>query len=210
MKVWLDYLQKNHPDYKNITIDNNNSSVLPEDGSIHYSPPTRSTLPEAETLIVERNLTQDRSQAFDSFKAPDTVSVVPNLHLAETELSQLQQDLDRFSIQNFLLSNQQEPNFEQRLSLPTFRQTPFLEFDGTCILKMIFPTLFPTGERDKNFPREQKISFDAWIWHLLHYKDGRFASHSRFRYVVFNMPMRQKARTQSLYLFSKHLNKDMS
>ncbi len=148
--------KKNHPGYKNITIDSNNLLALPEDGSIHYSLPTQSTLPEAETLVVERNLIQNRLQAFDGFKAPDTVSVVPDLHLAETELSQLQQDLDGLSIENFLLSNQQEPNSEQRLSLLIFRQTPISKFDDTFILRMIFPTLFPTSEGDINLPQEQK------------------------------------------------------
>ncbi len=90
----LDYLQKNHPGYKIITIDSNNLLALPEDGSIHNSLPTRSTLQEAETLIVERNLTQNCLQAFDGFKAFDSVSVVPDLLLVDTKLCQLQQDLD--------------------------------------------------------------------------------------------------------------------
>lgn len=104
----------------------------------------------------------------------------------------------------------QGPNSEQQLSLPTFRQTPVSEFDGICILRMIFPTLFPAGKGDINLPRGQKITFEAWIRHLLRYKDGRFAPHPRFRYVVFNMLMRQKAKAQSSYLFSKHPSRDMS
>ncbi len=74
-------------------------------------------------------------QRFDGVEfPPDTVSVVPDLHLAETELSRLQQDLKGQSIQDFLLSNKNEPVPEQRLSFPTFRQTSISEFDGTCIL----------------------------------------------------------------------------
>ena len=187
-----------------------NLSALPEDGSIHYSLFTRNNLMEAESLVAQRNFTtQGNLQTFDGVASPpDTVSVVPDLHLAETELFRLQQDLKGQSVQDFLLSNENELVPEQRLSFLTFRQTPISEFDETCILRMIFPTLFPEGKGDINLPRARKISFDSWIRHLLRYKDGRFASHSRFRYVVFNMLMRQKARTQSSYLFSKYPNKD--
>lgn len=118
--------------------------------------------------------------------------------------------MNGFSTKTFLSSNQQGPNSEQQLSLPTFRQTPKSEFDGICILRMIFPTLFLASKGDINLPRGQKITFEAWIRHLLRYKDGRFAPHPRFRYVVFNMLMRQKAKAQSSYLSSKHPNRDMS
>lgn len=37
IRVWLDYLRKHRPDYKNITIDSNNLMALLENGSIHYS-----------------------------------------------------------------------------------------------------------------------------------------------------------------------------
>lgn len=93
---------------------------------------------------------------------------MPDLHPTETEFSRLQQDLNGVSSNTSLSSHQQGPNSEQRLSLPTFRQTPISEFDGTCILRMIFPTLFPSGKGDINLPRGQKITFEVWIRHLLH------------------------------------------
>ena len=105
---------------------------------------------------------------------------MPDLHLTKTEFSRLQQNLNGFSNETSLLLHQQGPNSEQRLSLPTFRQIPISEFDGTRILQMIFPTLFPTGQGDINLLRGQKISFEAWIRHLLYYKDRQFALYSQF------------------------------
>ncbi len=95
IRIWLGYLQKNHPDNQNIIIDRNNLSALPEDGSIHYSLLTRNTSPEAETIVAERNLsTQGNLQIFDDSESLlDTVSVVPDLYLAKKKLSQLQQGL---------------------------------------------------------------------------------------------------------------------
>ena len=107
-------MQKNQPDNQNIIIDRNNLSALPEDCSIHYSLLTRNTLPEVETLVAERNLSTQRNlQTFDDSESlPDTISVVPNLHLAETKLSQLQQYLKGQCIESFLSSNENEPIFE--------------------------------------------------------------------------------------------------
>lgn len=144
IRIWLGYLQKNHPDYQNIIIDSKNLSALPEDGFIHYGLLTQNTLPEAESLVAQRSLsTPGNLQTFGGVGSPpDTVSVVLDLNLAETELSRLQQDLKRQYIQNFLSSNENKPVPEQRLSFPIFRQTPISEFDGTCTLRMIFPLCF--------------------------------------------------------------------
>lgn len=122
IRIWLGYLQKNHSDYQNIIIDSIKLSALLEDGSIHFSLLTLNNLPEAESLVAQRNFTtQGNLQTFDGVVSPpDTVSVVPDLHLAETELFRLQQNLKGQSVQDFLSSNENELVPEQRLSFPTF------------------------------------------------------------------------------------------
>ena len=62
---------------------------------------------------------------------------------------------------------------------------------------MAFPTLFPFGKDDVNERREIPISTETWAKHLLHFKDGRFGRHRRWRYVVFNTIMRQPASKQA-------------
>lgn len=62
------------------------------------------------------------------------------------------------------------------------------------ILAMSFPTLYPTGRADINSPRIRNVSLVEYVKHFLRYKDGRFGRHPRWRFLVFNIIMRQKAR----------------
>ena len=68
---------------------------------------------------------------------------------------------------------------------------------------MAFPTLFPFGKGDINEQREIAINIETWARHLLRFKDGRFGRHPRWRYVVFNTIMRQKASKQASWACKK-------
>jgi hypothetical protein len=85
----------------------------------------------------------------------DTSAIVPDLRPENTGLEQLRQDLTRAN----------------PLSVPSFNRELISEFGSICVLRMVFPTLFPNGQGD-----------------------------TRFRYIVFNMLQRQKARSQASWI----------
>jgi ATP-dependent DNA helicase PIF1 len=186
---WLHYLKHNHPDYRNIEIDDDVLESLPDDGSIHGDLPTRHVPGDAPNA----NATGPAEAAAagpqasvnaDDNNGVDTSAVVPDLRPEHTEFERLRQALTRAN----------------PLSVPSFNQEPVSEFDNICILRMVFPTLFPNGQGDISLPRRQKIPFDEWIRHTMRYRDGRFGRHARFRYVVFNMLQRQKVRSQASWI----------
>jgi ATP-dependent DNA helicase PIF1 len=72
------------------------------------------------------------------------------------------------------------------------------------LLSLAFPTLFPTGAADFVVPRGREVSYSDYIDHLMRYRDGRFARHERFRYVVFNTNMRRQVAGQSTFLLNRH------
>lgn len=171
-----------------------------------FPPPTAATptglpAPTAATVTGLSALTDTFRTTATAFEPDesldnliDTTAMVPDLRPITTELEQLQQAL---APANHLLS------------VPTFRQTPISEFDKRPLLRMVFPSLFPLGKGDINLLRGQQLSFDAWARHLLRYKYGRFARHSRLRYVLFNMSMHQQAQSQATWLCSR-LDTDIS
>jgi hypothetical protein len=82
-----------------------------------------------------------------------------------------------------------------------------LEFDessGQALFTMALPTLFPLGKADFSIPRLRTVSLSDWAQHLMRYKDGRFGSHPRFRYMVFNQIMRQRVASSSRWFANKN------
>ena len=70
-------------------------------------------------------------------------------------------------------------------------------------MSLAFPSLFPTGKGDYVQPREREISYSDYLLHLMRYSDGRFASHSRFPYFVFNTRMRQQSSQLSSFFVNR-------
>jgi len=109
--------------------------------------------------------------------------MIPDMVQDQTELERLQEAMaTRQSI----------------LSVPSFRQTPISEWANQCILRMAFPTLFPQGLGDPNLERPHEIKYIDWIKHVLRLKDGRFARHPRFRYMVFNILLRSQSKSMQV------------
>ena len=49
-----------------------------------------------------------------------------------------------------------------------------------------FPYLFPTGMADLNMTRHSCVPVKEWLWHLLRYKDQRFATDHRWVYFLIS------------------------
>ena len=115
---------------------------------------------------------------------------VPDFHQDETELQHLQQAV------------QSAP---PALSMMLFHQTSLSEWEKKCVFQMAFPSLFSCGLSDFFNPHTHEITFKDWISHVLRYKDERFACHSHFHYVAFNMWMHLESKKSVSYL-CKQLN----
>jgi hypothetical protein len=118
----------------------------------------------------------------DTLEFHHSSSVVPDLLVdrSERDLLASQLDLQR-----------------GHLEMPSFRQTPIDETSGQALFAMALPTLFPLGKADISIPRLRTVSLSDWAQHLMRYQDGRFGSHPRFRYMVFNQIMRQRVASSS-------------
>ncbi|EKD12123.1 ATP-dependent DNA helicase PIF1 [Drepanopeziza brunnea f. sp. 'multigermtubi' MB_m1] len=79
------------------------------------------------------------------------------------------------------------------------------------LFSLAFPTLFLTGASDFHTQRFRKVSIKDYAEHLMRYRDGRFATHSRFRFYLFNILMRLKvAKVSSYFVKSRKDIKDLS
>jgi hypothetical protein len=76
---------------------------------------------------------------------------------------------------------------------PTRDNQPLSEFTTNHFFTLAFPTLFPYATADfrRNRPRTCE-SMTEWAEHLLWYKDGRFAQHKYFKFIVHNIILRKR------------------
>jgi len=203
---WLVYLKANHPGYRDVDIDTDTLNQLPEDGDVSDQLPTL----EVDPLQAEQ-------------AAPVVDPVGPQLPQEEeldaaalAELAELDDDVEYSAIPDI------RPDISDleylrgasgadaadwpALSIPSIRATPINEYNASDkTLSLAFPTLYPTGAADFNCPRQRTVSYDAYVKHLMRYKDGRFARHPRWRYVVFNTKLRRQANTRASYIVNKML-----
>ena len=71
---------------------------------------------------------------------------------------------------------------------------------------MAFPVLFPYGLADISAGRaDSKVKLADWAEHLLWYKDGRFAAHPYWKFVVMNRIMREQAKGQASFFVGRRL-----
>ena len=179
---WLRFLADNHPDYQHMVLSMDNMNAVPDDGSIHHNLLIR----EVEERITNdpNGLSNDIPNENNEVEDPvPRAVVVPDLTSEQTEMEHLRRDV---------------LPAPRSLSVPSFRGTPVSEWENKCLFRMAFPSLFPRGEGDFYLPRDQDIKLADWIRHLLRYKDDRFARHSRFRYVAFNILMRKPTATRRM------------
>ena len=186
---WLTFLKRNCPAYRDILIDANALSQLPEDGNVLDDILTLDDDLDGGDAIDSGPPDGEGLDDNDALEYHHSSSVVPDLLVdrSERELLASQLDLQR-----------------GHLEMPSFRQTPIDETAGQALFTMAFPTLFPLGKADFSIPRLRTVSLSDWAQHLMRYKDGRFGSHPRFRYMLFNQIMRQRVASSSRWFANKN------
>jgi hypothetical protein len=187
--TWLHFLKANHPGYRDVTLSTDRIAALPEDGDVSSSVP----------YITDESLTAaEVAELLDA--PPPTQSAVISLHNETTEANFILEDI----------TGRRPP--PAGIPAPEIRRTPVDEISGReQVLSQAFPTLYPTGRADINIPRLRTVTLKDYARHLLCWHDTRFARHARWRFLVFNMLMRQRARNTAKFYVSRasHM-KDMN
>jgi hypothetical protein len=185
---WLQFLKRYHPDYRWITIDEERLSSLPLDEDISASFPS----------IVDDEQGEDSQDpgpelaTEEAQQEPCARSMVPNLQDGSTEVDM---------ILNGITGRVPVPS---GLRLPSIRRTPIDEAAGReRIFAMAFPTLYPTGKADLNACRLRKVGIEDYARHMLCYRDGRFGRHPRWKFLVFNILMRTRAKGSARFYVSR-------
>jgi ATP-dependent DNA helicase PIF1 len=209
IQTWLDYLIQNHPGYSDVAVDEAKMAAFPtsDDVSDQF----------LEHLGDEDELDDDLDKYPD--EAP-LAAAIPDLHAERSELAGIRRD--HFDSSNTVFNDPapgnapdnfdsssgglagQHPSALPHLSMGSIHATPINEFNRTqAIFSLAFPTLFPRGEAEFIIPMMREVGLKDYVRHFLLYKDLRFAQHSRFRYVAFNMMMRHQINTKSGFFVKK-------
>jgi len=189
--TWLQYLHAHYPDYKHVVISSERMDQLPADGDISHRLPVLDVGDDDEGLDPREEVpgVEDDSQL------PNSESTVPNSCPEVTEVNQILQELTG--------ENRRGIN----VPAPDIRTTPIDEAAGReRIFAMAFPTLYPNGLADFNQARSRSVTLKEYAYHLMRYEDGRFGQHPRWRFMVFNILMRDKSKKSAWYYVSKSSN----
>jgi hypothetical protein len=125
IRDWLEWLRRNHSGYRDIEVDNDVLSELPEDGTIIDSIKIVDIEPTEPNTEVGAEIDADTN---DEELFP-TVATVPNLRPEHQELEQLRQQVEEprnpppSAIIQLEPEPEPEPDFPY-LTMPSFRSTP--------------------------------------------------------------------------------------
>ena len=178
---WLNFLQAYHPGYRGIIISADRIAALPIDGDVSSS-------------VV--GITDDSLDLTGPATPPE------ELVTAQSAVLSLAEEDTEANLIFERLTGRRPP--VAGVPAPAVRLTPLDEASGKeRILTLAFPTLYPTGLADINMPRLRNVTLKEYARHLLCWHDGRFARHARWRFVVFNMLMRQKSSSSAQFYVSR-------
>lgn len=188
IRIWLDFLNQNHPSYRDIVIDEQALSQLPADGNVM----NRIITEESAAVDAQNEVDPDDDQSHDVEAA-----AVPNFFANQTDLEMLHNHMQN-------RGPAEQPPLQPFIQMPEVRSTPLSEFNRTQpLLSLAFPTLYPRGQADYIEPRQRTITYAEYIEHAMKWHDGRFARHPRFRFVVFNTLMRAQVNTRSSFFVKR-------
>ena len=193
IKDWLEFLQLNHPGYRDIQIDYNAINDLPNDDTIANRIPALEEDDAPDTGLNE----EDAEQFVDD----PVIGGVPDLQQQDLEIDQLREEM---RIQR---NEQRRREGCVEIEAPTCRATPLDEFDRSQpLFSVAFPYLFPKGQADFHTPCQRSIKLAEYIGHAVRYKDGRFAKHPTFTFIANNMVMRSQVRSKSTFFVKRTAN----
>jgi len=99
-------------------------------------------------------------------------------------------------------------NQSDHITWPNIEGSPINEFQTVGYIARAFPALHPTGKADFRATREKSVKPAEYFKHLMWYKDGRFARHTRWRYFALNTIMRWRALQEGRVYVKQNLDDD--
>lgn len=143
------------------------------------------------------------SQQEDNTVAADDdykVGTVSNFNVEQDEMTKLRQQLGLLRAR----AVGRQPRLQPYMSMPTPQTIPVSQFNkATPTLSWGFTTFYPRGRAEIVTSPPREVQYPGYIQHLLLYKDGRFARHSRWRCVFFNTLMRYYVNTKAGFFVNK-------
>jgi ATP-dependent DNA helicase PIF1 len=169
------WLKENNTYYNDITIDNEILESLPENGSVFNMLPQ---IHEKQTVDDDANDNEHENEYENESISRTFVPLPPPTRREDDAINET---LDRMQSNN-------SPTI-----WPDIEGVPINEFKTAGYIARAFPTLYPYGRADFRSSRAIRVLPAEYFKHLLWYKDGRFARHSRWRYFALNSSMRWRA-----------------
>ena len=200
----LRFLKANTPGYEDIIISQERIDMLPDEGEVNM-----------ETLEYD-----DHSQQNDEGPAPDQTTVTDDVDTSTTSVSgvplpDITPDV-RQQVQDVVtdvVGEGAQVTVNRRniptIPWPTIDEEPISEFTTRHFFTLAFPCLFPYGKADFRINHPHTVeSLAEWADHLQWYKDGRFARHPFFKFIVHNMVQRKRTLEQSSFIVRQKLGED--
>lgn len=191
----LQYKINHDPHYRDLQVDEEALSQLPENGTVVDRIPTcragqQADAPEAAGPAQAAAL---ETLPDNGNESDQQINGVINLgDNGNLEIQQVRVEATR-------IINQGPVTYEQNnviLSAPHVDSTPIDERTPGYIV-MAFPTLFPDGSGDFHQARLRKVHLSDYFAHLLRFHDSRFGRHKRFPWFAFNTLQRHRTRDQA-------------
>ncbi|KAL9956688.1 hypothetical protein ACROYT_G038207 [Oculina patagonica] len=205
----LRWLKVNNPAYGDIEISDTRLQNLPADGEL----PNLRTVEFSETAdhMDDQGPAPEQLDAGETDSGDDmTVSGVilpePGVNVQACVEAAINEVVSEPPEAEAEAVERQQGTERPVISWPSIGTTPASEFTTPYFFTMAFPCLFPYGKGDFHINRRITCpSLHDWAEHLLWYKDGRFARHKVWKFVVHNMIMRKRALEQSRYIVDQQL-----
>lgn len=205
--AWLRFLKANHPGYRDVSIDHHvdlphNGNVMDQVANGQYKAGAAGgrdttgdqrlrTQPEANPANSAEEENEPDDEGFDS-------GAIPAMN-ADRNLDDLRRRVGAAPVDGAPLGGRQ-PQQRPALTWPDVEERLLTEWlDTQPILSLAFPSLYPRGLGEIKQSRDRHVSYRDHAIHLMKYKDGRFAQHPRWRYVVFNTEMRMQTKNSARF-----------
>jgi hypothetical protein len=128
------------------------------------------------------------------------MGAVPDLRAENDERTEIEAQLGRVGSRTV----SRQPRRKPGISMPTPQATPLSEYNKSHpLLSWAFPSLYPRGRAEFVDTQPREVNYRDYVHHLLLYRDGRFARHPRWRYVVFNTLMRFSVNDKAGFFVNK-------
>ena len=184
----LTWLKCNNPAFQDIQISQERLQMLPMDGE----------LTDMDSVEFPANATHinDDGPAPQQTDPGEVSGFSHSSVLMPDQSIGIREEIEK--LLNEVLENPGEVTVNNRgtatIPWPTRGNVPLSEFSTKNFFTLAFPCLFPYGLGDFHINRPISCtSMTNWADHLLWYKDGRFAHHAYFKFVVHNMLLRKRA-----------------